>query len=228
MKLSRNIAAAITTLCLASSLPAAVTSIGSYTKTTDGDETFSNVFNGGAQMFNYTSGSVYVVFDMTFTNPTNPGTLDTTESFGGYSHSGGDLFGQNWQQSTVGVTYYGGRNDVAGVPITPGASIKMVAKYELNGVGVDGDTIKFWVNPTLGTGTEGTPDDADPARIWNPTTVSSDDFRFRRGNGSENTIEFANITIYDGGDSPFAVVPEPSGSILLGLGGLALILRRRR
>ena len=112
--------------------------------------------------------------------------------------------------------------------ITPGASIKMVAKYELNGLGVDGDTIKFWVNPALGTGVEGTPDDADPGRIWNPAAVSSDDFRFRRGNGSENNIEFAGITIYDDGDSPFAVVPEPSGFVLLGLGGLALIPRRRR
>ena len=83
MKLCQNIAATIATLCLTSSLPAAITSIGSYTKTTDGDETFSTVFNGGAQMFNYTSGTVYVVFDMTFTNPTNPGTLDTSESYGG-------------------------------------------------------------------------------------------------------------------------------------------------
>jgi hypothetical protein len=104
----------------------------------------------------------------------------------------------------------------------------MVAKYELNAAGLDGDTVKFWINPTLGTGTEGTPDDADPLRIWNPTSIGSDDLLFRRGNSSDNAIEFADVTIYAAGDSPFAVVPEPSSTALLGLGGLALILRRRK
>jgi hypothetical protein len=204
---------------------AAVTNLGTYTKTTDGNETFGSVFG---QTFNYTTGNVYVTFQMTFSNATNPGDLDITSSFGGFAHAVADLFGQNWEQSTIGVTYYDGRNDIASTTITPGTPITMVAKYELNAAGVDGDTIKYWVNPTLGTGTEGTPDDADPLRIWIPASVGSSDLQFRMGNSSENAIEFADVTIYADGDSPFAVVPEPSSTALLGLGGLALILRRRK
>jgi hypothetical protein len=210
-----------------SSASSAILSLGSYTKTTDGDQTFSSVFNGGTTLFNHTSGNVYVVFTTTFSNPANPGTLDTTSSYGGYSHSGNDLFGQNWEQSTVGVTYYGGRNDVAGVSIIPGTAITMVVKYELNGEGVDGDTVKFWVNPTLGTGIEGTPSDANPSRIWNPASISSDDMMFRRGNGSDNVIQFTNVRVYSGGDSPFAVVPEPSVLLLGGISLLGLLRRRR-
>lgn len=210
-----------------SAASAAVTNLGSYTKTTDGDETFSSVFNGGATLFNYTSGNVYVVLTTTFINPVTPGTLDTTSSYGGFAHSSGDLFGQNWQNSKVGVTYYGGRDDVAGVTIVPGTAITMVIKYELNGAGVDGDTVKFWVNPALATGTEVTPNDADPSRIWSPGAITSDDLRFRRGNSSDNNIQFANVTIYSGGDSPFNVVPEPSAMLLGSLGLLALARRRR-
>lgn len=206
---------------------AAVLSVGSYTKTTDGDQTFSSIFNGGAQMFNFDSGNVYVVMTTTFSNPVNPGVLDVTSSYGGYSHSGGDVYGQLWQQNTLGIAYYGERGNIGGVTLVPGTSMTLVVKYELNGVGLDGDTIKFWVNPTLGTGVEGTPDDADPTRLWGPTTISSDDMRFRRGNDSENTIDFANIVIYSGGDSPFAAVPEPGVALLGALGLLGLVRRRR-
>ena len=206
---------------------AAITNLGSYTKTADGEETFTDVFGGGTQLFNYTSGDIYVTFDMTFTNPTT-GTLDVTQSYGGYSHSSGDLFGQLWEQSSVGVAYYGERTNIAGVTISPGDPITMVVKYELNNVGLDSDTIKFWVNPALGTGTEVAPDDADPTRTWGPTNISSDQMRFRRGNGSENQILFSDVTIYDNGDTPFAAVPEPSSTILLSLAGLGLVARRRR
>lgn len=216
----------LTTLGGLSSASSAILSLGSFTKTTDGDQTFSSVFNDGTTLFSHDSGNVYVVLTTTFSNPVNPGTLDTTASYGGYSHSGGDLFGQNWEQGTVGVTYYGGRNDVAGVSIIPGTAITLVIKYELNGLGVDGDTVKFWVNPTLGTGIEGTPSDADPSRIWNPASISSDNMMFRRGNGSDNVIEFANVRVYSGGDSPFAI-PEPSVLLLGGIGLLGLLRRRR-
>lgn len=208
------------------SLSAAVTSLGSYLKSTDGDETFTDVFGSGTQLFNFTSGNVYVVYDITFRNPTST-ILDTTQSYGGYSHSSGDLFGQLWEQSTVGVLYYGARNDVAGVTIVPEAPLKMVVKYELNGAGLDGDTVKFWVNPALGTGSETAADDADPIRTWGPAAISSDQMRFRRGNSSENEITFSNVTIFDGGDSPFAVIPEPSSALLMGLAGLGLMARRR-
>jgi len=224
-KFSKLLTVALTALSLTSSLHAAVTTLGSYTKTTDGSETFTNVFGGGSQIFNYTSGNVYVVIRTTFTNPSNPGTLDTTQSYGGYSHSDGDVFGQLWQSNAIGVAFYGERS--TGVSIVEGTPITLVIKYELNGAGADGDTVKFWVNPALGTGVEGTPDDADPSRTWGPGSISSDDMRFRRGNSSDNQISFDNVTIYDGGSSPFSLVPEPSVALLGGLGVLGLARRRR-
>ncbi|RYD31040.1 MAG: PEP-CTERM sorting domain-containing protein [Verrucomicrobiaceae bacterium] len=223
---SKVLSAALTTFCLASPLQAAVTTLGSYTKTTDGSETFTNVFGGGLQMFNHTSGNVYVVLQTTFTNPVTPGTLDTSESYGGYGHSDNDLFGQLWQSPSIGVAYYGERS--SGVTIPVGSPVTLVIKYELNGIGLDGDTVKFWVNPTLGTGVEGTPNDADPIRLWEPASISSDDMRFRRGNSSDNQIEFSNVTVYDGGSSPFAVVPEPSAALLAGLGLVGYLRRRNR
>lgn len=229
MKVSRPskfLSTLLTTLCIASPLQAAITTLGSYTKTTDGSETFTNVFGGGVQMFNHSSGNVYVVIQTTFSNPVTPGTLDTTESYGGYGHSDNDLFGQLWQSNAIGVAYYGERT--TGVTIPVGSPITLVIKYELNGVGLDGDTVKFWVNPTLGTGIEGTPNDADPGRIWAPTSISSDDMRFRRGNSSDNQIAFGNVTVYDGGSSPFAVIPEPSAVVLSGLGLLGFLRRRNR
>ncbi|MES2476228.1 MAG: PEP-CTERM sorting domain-containing protein [Verrucomicrobiota bacterium] len=227
-KPNKILPALVAALSLASPLSAAVTTLGSYTKTTDGSETFTNVFGGGSQMFNYTSGDIYVVMQTTFTNPSNPGTLDTTESYGGYSHSDGDVFGQLWQSDKIGVAFYGERNTQPNVTIPVGTPLTLVIKYELNGAGLDGDTVKFWVNPSLGTGVEGLPNDGDPSHIWGPAAITSDDMRFRRGNSSDNHIAFENVTIYDGGSSPFAAVPEPSAAILGGVGVLALLRRRRR
>src|SRR5690606_18166833 len=81
---------------------------------------------------NYTSGNVYVVLQTTFTNPVTPGTLDTSESYGGYGHSDNDLFGQLWQSPSIGVAYYGERS--SGVTIPVGSPVTLVIKYELNGV----------------------------------------------------------------------------------------------
>ena len=222
--LSRSLAALAGTLAISlSSAFGTVLVLGDHTKNTNGDETFSQVFNGGNQLFQFTEGAVYVSFDLTFTNPV----LSTSQSFGGYSHSGNDNFGQNWQQSTIGVNFYGERHNIAGQSITPGEKMTLVVKYELNGPGLDGDTVKFWVNPAMGTGVEPTPDDADPSRIWNPASISSDDMRFRRGNApNDNVMLFENVTVYSGGSSPF--IPEPASAVLCGMGLVSFVLRRTR
>ncbi|MES2661238.1 MAG: hypothetical protein V4689_21645 [Verrucomicrobiota bacterium] len=176
-------------------------------------------------MFNYTSGDVYVVIQTTFTTPSNPGTLDTSESYDGYSHSNGDVFGQLWRADAIGVACYDERT--TGVTIPVGSPITRVIKYDPNGAGVNEDTVKFWVNQTLGTGNEGTPNDADPGRIWGPASISSDDMRFRMENPSDSQIAFDNVTIYDGGSSPFDAMPELSAALLGGVGLLGLMRRRR-
>jgi hypothetical protein len=52
--------------------------------------------------------------------------------------------------------------------------------------------------------------------------------RFRRGNSSKNTLNFTNVRVYSGGDSPFALIPEPSAALLLGLADVGGLLCRRR
>jgi len=38
--------------------------------------------------------------------------------------------------------------------------------------------------------------------------------------------DYTGVALYTGADTPF--VPEPSSALLLGLGGIALLRRRRR
>ena len=54
-----------------------------------------------------------------------------------------------------------------------------------------------------------------------------DNVRYR-GSDSGNDVDYTNVAVYYGGDSPFSTIPEPSSLILLGTGLMSFLLRRRR
>ncbi|MFC4992363.1 PEP-CTERM sorting domain-containing protein [Rubritalea tangerina] len=227
MKKTLSLAVALASCSVAA---AGVLSFPDYTKSTDGNETFASLFPG--QTFSYDEGVVYFTVTMNFSNPTNPGVLDTSGSFGGWSHSAGDVFGQLWEQSNIGFNYYGNKD--LGSPATAipmDTDFTLVLEYDLGVSGsADPGTVKVWLDPALGTGSTPVADYDEPTNTWNAGVIDSNGFTFRRGNGSENVITFSNMALYDNGDSPFAVasVPEPSSSVLIGLSGLSLLSRRRR
>jgi len=56
----------------------------------------------------------------------------------------------------------------------------------------------------------------------------NDGFLLSGGQGVDDGLVFANVFTVDAATGTLAVVPEPSSAALLGLGGLALIMRRRK
>lgn len=87
------------------------------------------------------------------------------------------------------------------------------------------DTFEYWVNPNLAqTEAQNTAAGSGTFTAGDLRDITGFDYI---GNSDNNT--WANSQIFTGGDTAFAVaVPEPSSTALLGLGGLALILRRRK
>jgi hypothetical protein len=89
----------------------------------------------------------------------------------------------------------------------------------------DNETSSFYINGTAQSGTTtGLPDWSSGA------TVGSLDGITGQGIGVDD-IRIYTFATGEGGDAVsafFTAIPEPSSAALLGLGGLALMLRRRR
>lgn len=75
----------------------------------------------------------------------------------------------------------------------------------------------------------------DGGATFHTTTLtgdySFDEFRFRSGHDSataNNRWEWSNVAFATTQSEAIAAIPEPSSTALISLGGLALILRRRK
>ncbi|MBS3733485.1 MAG: PEP-CTERM sorting domain-containing protein [Phycisphaerae bacterium] len=150
----------------------------------------------------------------------------TTEGWAGLQlyRGGTELFGigHAWDHSNYGMFGAGGDVD-SDTAIDTETPALLVAHY-------DGAGLTMWVNPDLTkTEAENTPnaidDDAgDQSGI--------DNIRLRLGNANYRDINpvMDVDNIYLGNESPFgsATVPEPTALVLLGLGGVGVLLKRRR
>lgn len=116
-----------------------------------------------------------------------------------------------------------------------GQSVTLLFKldYDVNRSTTNADDtfMEIWVNPT-GSSIEGS---SDINHTWNSASFPG----FVQRIENQNTLNTAGdssitgVSIFTEGDATFAnalgqAIPEPSSTALLGLGGLALILRRRR
>ena len=172
----------------------------------------------GDWMDDLTSANTFFIgFDYTI-NDNNSGGY-----FGGLGlYDGGvesSLFGNRFGGTEYGANITGGSTGGdAGVTYTVGNTVRIV--FEMSTVGgstANDDTWNMWIDPSasdLGSPLIGGTD---------AEFDGVDQFTVRAGNGTaESTI--ANLRV----SSSFAAsIPEPSGPLLIGLGGLSLLLRRR-
>lgn len=86
----------------------------------------------------------------------------------------------------------------------------------------------LWVNPNLGT-TEALNIPSATATVNEVIGATFDSVIYRGGDftAPASEISFTGFSVYNGGDSPFAAIPEPSSLALLVLGGLFAGRRRR-
>jgi hypothetical protein len=88
----------------------------------------------------------------------------------------------------------------------------------------------FWVNPDL---SQPEPAGSDLSGVNSVLTQGIGYIRLRGGRYGNipvntNVTDFTDVALYTGDDSPFAPIPEPSALLLLGLGGLSALGRRRK
>jgi len=113
-------------------------------------------------------------------------------------------------------------NNTSGIDIIVDSPTTLVAKINQS----TGDWL-FWVNPDLG---QPEPATGDLSGTNTNLTQGIGYIRLRGGRyGSipvnTNTTDFTDVALFTGASTPF--IPEPSSALLLGLGGLAMLRRRR-
>jgi len=132
----------------------------------------------------------------------------------------GVKFGLNSAGFTVGLENGGGADDQIFGTYTAGEQVQIIGKLEFNVDGVN-ERAQIWVNPT---GEETAT--IVSSQITLDIGWTTPQFSFvRNWVGSDGDFLVDDIRV---GSTWAAAVPEPSSTALLGLGGLALMLRRKR
>ncbi len=97
--------------------------------------------------------------------------------------------------------------------------------YWFGDAGLQSAALGFmYIDPNLGA-TEAS--QFTPWAAWRSGNAGYQGVSFKSDTAAVD-LNFSNIAVYTEGDTPFGAVPEPSSTALLGLGGLALVLRRRK
>jgi hypothetical protein len=232
MKSTMSLAAAMGTLALATSANAAVLELFAGPVTSTGGAAVTVVTTAtdtGNWLDGYDDatdvGTLYFSFDVTVDN--NNG--DTTAFYAGLEFIGpdGDLsIGNNFASTQWGGYNFSGnfelQPDDATTEIISGSSARIAGKIVL-GAGANDDTVTLWFNPIAGAEVD------QPASIM--TNLSGADTPFsslqvRSGVGTGQST-YSNI-VFATEFSDVNSIPEPSSLALAALGGLALILRRRK
>ena len=199
-----------------SALGGASATIGSTAHATYG----AGEFSSGADFSSLATDNIAIsVWFRTAALPTGGAQLfRTNESNGGPDlliHRGDDFIYNAWGSSKTGISWIGPNRGVDGSVIAnTWAQLAFVrdngtATFYLNGVAqgpTSGATIAHGLSGALGDISGASAIDVDDLRIYT----------FANGEGAAAVAASA------------LAVPEPSSSALLGLGGLALVLRRRK
>jgi hypothetical protein len=234
IKSTMSLAAAIGTLALATSANAAVLELFSGPFTSTGGAAVTVVTTAtdtGNWLDGYDdatdAGTLYFSFDVTVDN--NAGETGGGGFFAGlqFLGTGEDLaIGNHWLSTQWGGYNFSGnfelQPDDATTEIISGSSARIAGKIVL-GAGANDDTVTLWFNPIAGAEVD------QPASIM--TNLSGADTPFsslqvRSGVGTGQST-YSNI-VFATEFSDVNSIPEPSSLALAALGGLALILRRRK
>lgn len=163
-------------------------------------------------------GTMYIGFDFTVDNNAGEGGGGGFFAGLGFYNGGAEraLVGNAWTGLNYGIAGPIGAN-ASSTAYAVGTTVHLVAKLTVVDGGTANDTIELFINQL----TEGSADASVTGTLDDFTSLTH-----RAGNGAGQTT-LSNLVVADDYLSA-AAVPEPSSSALLSLGGLALILRRRK
>lgn len=157
------------------------------------------------------TGSVFYAFDMTRQAGADWSGASSFD-FGAERIFYGVPSGQG-ANAFFGIEESGVGRSMTTVPVVTGRTYRLVAELDF-----DADQLNLWVDPTVGE--EGTP---DATRAYTSTNWSS---AVRLASGGTGNTTWDNLVVATDWDD-LGLVPEPSALALFGIGGLALLRRRR-
>ena len=160
--------------------------------------------------------AVYLVGTMKFVNEV----LITTTSYNVIrtataANDGMIAMGQGWGDSVWGMASGGVTEST--IDITTQVPTLLVMRIDQ----VAGEN-RVWINPDL-TGDVPLDATADIVRNVENNNIA----QIHYAGNSANVVEYTDVSVYYGGDTPFNV-PEPATMSLLALGGVAMLRRRKK